>query len=152
MIIKQIVLFFWASNLLSVPVSLSRFFDLSRWVFIFTMTIGHKRIKKTSDSTILLRTFYSILEAQKVTQVTQCLVLLPWIPSDGVWDKTGAKVLPVGSSDYPVKKMIAIGSMIWCAVQNTIKIIDSTLLELHVRWWHASLNVEYSVISKYSFC
>lgn len=50
--------------------------------------------------------------------------------SNGVWDKTGAKVLPVGTAESPVTKMITIGTRIWCIVKNTIKIINSEALEL----------------------
>ena len=53
--------------------------------------------------------------------------------ADGVWDKAGAKVLPVGSPEYPVRKMLAVGGRIWCAVQNKVHVIDAKLLELMVR-------------------
>jgi hypothetical protein len=50
----------------------------------------------------------------------------------GVWDKQGAKTLPVGTTAHPVRKMLAIGNKIWCAVHNCIKIIDTEALELEV--------------------
>ena len=41
-----------------------------------------------------------------------------------MWDKTGFECLTVGTSNYPVRRMIVIGGNIWCCTANTIKILN----------------------------
>lgn len=52
--------------------------------------------------------------------------------TDGIWDKTGANIIPIGTETHPVRQMIVIGPNIWCTVRNMIKIIDSETLEQKV--------------------
>ena len=57
----------------------------------------------------------------------------PWqneLFSAGIWDKTGFECLTVGTSAYPVRKMVVVGGNIWCATSNTIKILNSASREI----------------------
>ena len=43
----------------------------------------------------------------------------------GVWDKCGAKVLPLGTAEHPVRKMLVVpGGKIWCTTANVVKVVS----------------------------
>lgn len=51
----------------------------------------------------------------------------------GAWDKSGAKILPIGTAEHPVRRMLAVGSgRIWCTTRNVVKIIDVADMEVKV--------------------
>lgn len=50
--------------------------------------------------------------------------------SGGVWDKTGFECLTVGSSTYPVTRMVVVAGNIWCGTSNTIKILNPASREI----------------------
>ena len=50
--------------------------------------------------------------------------------SGGLWDKTGFECVTVGSSNYPVGRMVVVAGNIWCATSNTIKILNPVTREV----------------------
>ena len=50
--------------------------------------------------------------------------------SGGLWDKTGFECVTVGSSNYPVGRMVVVAGNIWCATSNTIKILNPVTREI----------------------
>ena len=50
--------------------------------------------------------------------------------SGGLWDKTGFECVTVGTSSYPVGRMVVVAGNIWCATSNTIKILNPVTREI----------------------
>lgn len=51
---------------------------------------------------------------------------------DGVWNINEPQCITVGSLIAPVTRMLAINNGLWCATQNSIKILDTSLLSIEV--------------------
>ena len=51
---------------------------------------------------------------------------------DGVWNINEPQCISVGSLIAPVTRMLAVNNGLWCAAQNTIKILDTSLLSIEV--------------------
>jgi hypothetical protein len=51
---------------------------------------------------------------------------------DGIWNINEPQCISVGSLIAPVTRMLAVNNGLWCATQNTIKILDTSLLSIEV--------------------
>ncbi len=54
------------------------------------------------------------------------------------------KLLPLGTAEHPVRKMIVVGSKIWCATKNVIKIVDIVSMEVEVGHSHRTMVVVFT--------
>ena len=50
-----------------------------------------------------------------------------------MWDKGGCVTVRVGSTTFPVTKMVVVANSIWCGTQNIIKVFSPETREIEVR-------------------